>query len=293
MATAGQDGKVIIWDVAFPPRDGSPATTTEGAGDGTDVSTSNASSTEFRRRTGMDALASPDEDAAVDVSTPHQGIGAANSGGVAPDAPKIAAARRGETYLDTESTSTAPSDDGSGGRGSSELGLAGGSGDRKEQGFPGSEVRKGMARHANDPDWGGRFGEISGSRVGKTRVPSFRVVPSTREACDGYAAPEGTRWMLVPESLKRGRPCGGGMPPCLRLRMSVVYYLWFFGGSASMNPHTVQWCCCVPLAGRFPVFLDRACSRSGSRVSTRSDPTLQKYSRRPVADCVWTRDRVL
>lgn len=117
MATAGQDGKVIIWDVAVPPEDKRPpasVATTEGGGDGTEAHNNNSDNNSTSRITD-----------AIDV------------------APEDASAR-GEAYLDTESTvSTAPSDDGSRGRGSSESGWAvGGGKGGKEQRFSGSEVRQ-------------------------------------------------------------------------------------------------------------------------------------------------------
>ena len=158
MATAGQDGKVIIWDVAVPPRGGSPATAAEGAADVTDTSNSSGGVSRRRGRNSTATLPSPGEGtAAVDVGgASYQGAGAKSAAAVAVKHAPEGGAGREEAYLDTESTSTALSDDGSRGRGSSELGLAGGDRDGKEQGFAGSEVRDGRAGRARKTP-SGRF----------------------------------------------------------------------------------------------------------------------------------------
>lgn len=208
MATAGQDGKVIIWNVTVPTaEDGSPPATTEGAGDGTDTSTSNASTT--RRRNGStDTLASPHEDTGVDVSSSHQGAGARSSGKLVTRTPEVGAGGPGETYLDTESTSTAPSDDGLGGRGMSDLGLAAGGRDGKEQGFPGSEVREERAGRAPRarPDQGGRF---ECGEAGKKLVGCFAFVVDIAVGRRVGVVPEEDR--KLSRQVLEGKSCWGGM----------------------------------------------------------------------------------
>lgn len=152
MATGGQDGKVVIWELALPPEPITPATTAESEGGRT------GEAWDRRRRSNTVPLAVDDD--AADGSSSNAATAAATAGGggggyggvAAPLAPVDdyeGGRGRRDSARDTESMSfgsTTPSDDGSAGRRRSlGVGSIGGDGSDKELGRLGSAVRTNMS----------------------------------------------------------------------------------------------------------------------------------------------------